>query len=572
MIAKLSQPEATASAPPVGVLDLLRVLQTYAGAPNGLGNCFLRRLGEFLGAQSMVLVQYLDGTGGQAHRIADVQPETSWPLGCSPAFEKAVTVGRGLQVTSRFPAGGQAGPFPANLDGLGVQSAIITPLRLGNERVGCLFALDLPDSHRGHDPVQALEFLAPVLALVLRHATFVEALEWEIQARTRSLKIAEEELHLATQLRNQLAQAQKMDSLGSLAGGVAHDMNNVLGAILALASVNLKIQPEESRTYQSFATIAEAAMRGGKMVKSLLAFARENPAEEAELDLNALLRSHVEFLEHTTLAKVRLVLELAPDLQPIRGDGGALTSAFMNLSVNAVDAMPEAGTFTLRTRNLNADWVEVAVEDTGCGMTPEVLERALDPFFTTKEVGKGTGLGLAMVYSTVKAHHGHLEIQSEAGKGTRVVLRFPACQAKEKPLDLRVEPGPEACPRALRVLLVDDDELIQVSLEMLLGVLGHAVTIASCGEEALGALQAGLNPQVVILDMNMPGLGGAGTLPRLRALRPDLPVLLSTGRADQTALDLIEHYPRVTLLSKPFSMEQLKNHLEALRLGTAFTA
>ncbi|GLH74989.1 hypothetical protein GETHLI_34910 [Geothrix limicola] len=360
-----------------------------------------------------------------------------------------------------------------------------------------------------------------------------------------------------------LHQAQKMESLGSLAGGIAHDMNNVLGAILGLASANLESQPPGSPAHQAFQTISKAALRGGKVVRGLLDFARQSPAEERELDLNALLSEEVGLLEHTTLSKVSLALDLGADLRPVRGDANALSHAFMNLCINAVDAMPEKGTLTLRTRNLDRDRVEVTVEDTGCGMSKEVLNKAMDLFFTTKEHGKGTGLGLSMVYSTVKTHHGEMEIQSEPGRGTCVKMRFPACAAPTQAEELPPGARPEAPKEGHRVLLVDDDDLFLGSVRCLLEAMGHAVTTASSGEEALEKLEGDLPLDAIILDMNMPGLGGLGTLPRLRVLRPTLPVLLATGRADQDVLDLIAAHPLVTLLPKPFSMADLRKYFES---------
>jgi len=184
----------------------------------------------------------------------------------------------------------------------------------------------------------------------------------------------------------------------------------------------------------------------------------------------------------------------------------------------------------------------------------------VDPFFTTKPVGKGTGLGLSMVYSTVKAHRGQLDIQSEPGRGTRVRVRFPACRQALRPAQAAAAPRASG-PAGLKVLLVDDDELIQSTIQSILEILGHQATVAASGEEALRELEAGLAPDVVILDMNMPGLGGAGTLPLLRALRPEVPVLLATGRVDQAALDLVRQYPKVALLSKPFTMGELQEQL-----------
>ena len=365
-------------------------------------------------------------------------------------------------------------------------------------------------------------------------------------------------------LQSQLQQVQKMESLGNLAGGVAHDMNNVLGAILGLATAQLDTHRPGSPTYQVFETIIKAAERGGKMVKSLLSFSRKTAAEEKPLDLNQLLQEEVALLERTTLAKVQIQMDLATGLRPMRGDESALTHALMNLCVNAVDAMPDGGALILRTRNVDPAWIEVQVEDTGAGMSPEVLARAMDPFFTTKEVGKGTGLGLSMVYSTVKAHGGRIELQSEIGKGTCVTAVFPACTPESPEGGSPAEDGGGTTAEGLLVLVIDDDDLIQASVGTVLKALGFRTLAAFSGEEGLAQVEAGERPDVVILDMNMPGMGGVGTLPRLRALLPSLPVLLATGRVDQTALDLMKSDSNTVLLSKPFTLTEVKAKLKAI--------
>lgn len=379
----------------------------------------------------------------------------------------------------------------------------------------------------------------------------------DITAQKQAL---EERLHLQAQLQ----QSQKMESLGSLAGGVAHDMNNVLGAILGLASANLTTHPAGSPTHRAFETITKAANRGAQMVQRLLAFARQSPSEAVALDVNAILREETHLLERTTLAQVDLRLDLAPDLKPIVGDPSALAHAFMNLCVNAVDAMPTGGTLTLRTRNVDPDRIEVEVEDTGSGMPSEVLTRALDPFFTTKPQGKGTGLGLSMAYTTVTAHQGTLDIQSEPNVGTRIRLRFPASGSGPVPGDSKQVPTLETAPKGLRVLLVDDDELIQQTVLHLLEALGHDPRLAPSGEAALRLLEGGYRPEVIILDMNMPGLGGRGTLPRVREHCPEVPVILATGRADQLDPEFLQSDPHLTLLPKPFSMSALGAHLARL--------
>ena len=357
-------------------------------------------------------------------------------------------------------------------------------------------------------------------------------------------------------------QSQKMESLGVLAGGVAHDMNNVLAAILAMASSQLVTADGDNPRQRVFKIIEEAALRGGSMVKKLLNFARQNPQEIKVMQINTVLQETVSLLERTTLSRIKLRMELDEQLRAIEGDPGDLAHAVMNLCVNATDAMPDGGTLTLRTRNVGQDRVALEVADTGSGMPKAVLDRALDPFFTTKPTGKGTGLGLAMVFSMVQAHGGQMDIQSEPGAGTVVRLVFPATRGSEAEA-VAHHPG-EASPRtSLNLLLVDDDELIQEASRHLVNALGHTLTLASSGERALEMIQGGLSPDAVILDLNMPGLGGRGTLPLLRAGLPGVPILLATGRADQDAIDLVSANPGVTLLAKPFGLQDLQNHLDA---------
>jgi PAS domain S-box-containing protein len=366
------------------------------------------------------------------------------------------------------------------------------------------------------------------------------------------------------QLEQQVARTQKMESLGSLAGGVAHDMNNVLGAIMGLASVHQEQSPVDSRLHKSMATILKACTRGRTLVKGLLGFARQGLEEIRVLDLNEVIREEVALLERTIPATVRVEADLHRGLRLIHGDPAALSHVLMNLCLNAVDAMPQGGTLTLRTANEGSGLVTLEVADTGCGMTPDVLEKAMDPFFTTKSQGKGTGLGLAIVYGAVKAHHAQLKITSEPGTGTRITMHFPA--TTEMPASGLGSVHRVPVGHALSILVVDDDELIQDSLGELLRGMGHQPTMARSGEEALRLLDEGGAVDLVLLDLNMPGLGGAGTLPQLRAAHPDLPVLLSTGRADQLAMDLVARTAKTLLLPKPFSAEEIAAHIRQLGL------
>ncbi len=374
-------------------------------------------------------------------------------------------------------------------------------------------------------------------------------------------KRIEEERRL---LEQQIARTQKMESLGSLAGGVAHDMNNVLGAIMGLASIHQEQAAEDSHLHKSMATILKACTRGRTLVKGLLGFARQGLEEVRVLDLNDVIREEVALLERTIPPSVRIETDLHPSLRRIHGDPAALSHVLMNVCVNALDAMPEGGSLSIRTRNEEGDRVSLEVVDTGCGMAQDVLEKALDPFFTTKGQGKGTGLGLSIVYGAMKAHHGQMELASTPGAGTRVVMRFPATTAEPGPDPSASRRFPEGHP--MKVLVVDDDELIQHSLVELLQSMGHRPTLAATGEKALHLLAQGLAVNVVFLDLNMPGLGGVGTLPRLRAAYPELPVLITTGRADQQAMDLVARTSKTMLLPKPFSSEEIASHFRQLGL------
>jgi len=368
-------------------------------------------------------------------------------------------------------------------------------------------------------------------------------------------------------LEAQLQQSQKLESLGSLAGGVAHDMNNVLGAILGLASTLREAANPYSTTAKNLDTIMNACMRGRGVVKSLLYFARKDLQEERPIDLNELVREMSQLLSHTTLKRIQLRMDLAEGIGRLRGDPGALSHALMNLCVNAMDAMPGGGTLRILTQADEAGGLTLRVEDTGEGMAPEVLARAMDPFFTTKPLGKGTGLGLGMVYGTMLAHEGSFELRSELGRGTEAILRFPASRV--------ADPEPEAAAtsalalqagHSLRILLVDDDELILESAGPLLEAIGHTVTPAAAGASALRLLESGLEVDLVILDMNMPGLSGAETLPRLLNLRPGLPVVMATGYSDDEITPLLEGRPSVSSIRKPYSLKEIQMKIHSLNL------
>jgi len=368
-------------------------------------------------------------------------------------------------------------------------------------------------------------------------------------------KRAEEERR---RIQAELLRYQKLESIGSLASGVAHDMNNVLAAIMGVATVLRNRFEGDPSVAGNLDLLLNTAVRGRALVKGLTDFARDRLEDAAPLDLNQLLRQEAELISHTTFQRVELDLDLEEPLPMVMGEAVSLANVLMNLCVNAIDAMPEGGRLRFQSRALSGGAVEVVVEDTGEGMTPEVLAKALDPYFTTKPIGKGTGLGLSIVYGAMKAHGGSCKIESEPGRGTRVALHFPALAVPSPRLEA-VPEGPQASgARALGILLVDDEEMIRESAAALFRHAGHRVEVAAGGREGLDRLKDGLVVDLVVLDQNMPGMTGVETLQEIRISHPDLPVILSSGRVDRAVEGALSSYSRVWLLQKPFDFAELR--------------
>jgi two-component system cell cycle sensor histidine kinase/response regulator CckA len=376
----------------------------------------------------------------------------------------------------------------------------------------------------------------------------------------RDITEREESVKEQQRLEKELNHLQRLESLGRLASGVSHDMNNVLGAIMAVSSL-LKLRhkgdPELSADAEA---LLQAATRGRDLVKGLRDFSRKELDAATELDLNEMVQREAHLLERTTLKRISIVLALAPDLPAVFGEASTIGNALMNLCMNAVDAMPRGGTLTLSTLDLGHGFVELAVQDDGEGMTPEVLNRAMEPFFTTKPSGKGTGLGLSQVFGAVRMHGGTLDIRSEPRKGTQVRMTLPALES------LRPEPGetvPDATSssRSLRILFVDDEEMVRNTVMRLFRFLGHDTQASSSGLDALRRVEGGLEIDLVVLDLSMPGMDGEETLSRLRILRPALPVLIATGFADDRIPSILKRFPDVRLLKKPYEIHDVEQVL-----------
>jgi len=370
------------------------------------------------------------------------------------------------------------------------------------------------------------------------------------------------------QLKSQLLQAQKMESIGTLAGGIAHDFNNVLMAILGnIELIERKVHSDE-KLLQYASTIKQAAQRGSDLTKRLLAFARLQTYQMKPLIVNDVLKETIEILEHTFQKSVEIETNLDDEILFINGDAGQLQQVFMNICVNARDAMPRGGKLTIKTRNVKidntvvekppelpqGDYVEVIISDTGVGMDERIRQRVFEPFFTTKERGKGTGLGLAVAYGIVQSHKGFVNVESTLGIGTTFKIYLPAYkfQLQEKILTVKEEPikGTET------ILVVDDEEMILELNKGILMNLGYRVLTASDGEEAIEIYRRQKEEiALVILDMAMPKMDGQETFKQLKALNPDVKALIASGLAEHGRR--MEKGGVTGFLQKPYGITEL---------------
>jgi PAS domain S-box-containing protein len=395
-------------------------------------------------------------------------------------------------------------------------------------------------------------------------AELTATLEQRVEQRTADLL---KEVAAREKAQEQLRQAQKMETIGQLTGGVAHDFNNLLMAVMGNLDLLRKRLPDDPRLHRLVDGALQGAERGASLTQRLLAFARQQDLRAVPVDLSALVQGMGNLLERSLGPRVALRLDLPEGLPPARIDANQLELAILNLAINARDAMPDGGSIEIRVAKHQVQndavlkpgtYLKLSVIDTGAGMTPDILKRAIEPFFSSKPLGKGTGLGLSMVHGLVVQLGGTLELSSAIGKGTTATMVLPI--ATSAPEAETPAAAPQQIKRSAIILFVDDDPLIAMSTTEMLEDLGHRVIGASSALHALDILKSEQPIDLMVTDHVMPGMTGIELAAATRQVRPSLPILLATGYAELpegTQLDL----PR---LAKPYHQDQLRDQLDQL--------
>lgn len=360
-------------------------------------------------------------------------------------------------------------------------------------------------------------------------------------------------------------QAQKMEAVGRLAGGMAHDFNNLMNVVIGHAEMLLGRHHNDEYTRRGLENILKAGESASALTRQLLAFSRKQIMEPRILDLNIVIGNMALMLRRIIGEDIELVSLPADGLWLVKADMMMMEQVIMNLAVNARDAMPAGGRLIIETKNVELDdyyvkthhgarpgrYVMLSVSDTGIGMTPEVKARIFEPFFTTKEPGKGTGLGLSTVFGIVKQHGGYVMTYSEPGMGTTFKIYIPVAEVEPQADDMTSQSIPRGTEK---ILLVEDDEGVRTMAAMMLEELGYEVIACSSGDEALRLLRSGVeDPDLLLTDVVMPGMSGRQLAENALELKPDMKVLFMSGYSDNAIAGMGVIGPGARFIQKPFA-------------------
>jgi signal transduction histidine kinase len=414
-----------------------------------------------------------------------------------------------------------------------------------------------------------------VRALLDAQTRAAQHLEAQVALRTAELEKANQALRVEIEERarieESLRQAQKIEAIGQLTGGVAHDFNNLLMVISGgLEMLDRPIDP--ARRKRLMDGMRHAAQRGAGLTRQLLAFSRRQELKPEPINLARQIGGMQELLDRSLRGDVHVDFDFPEDLWAVEVDPGELELVVLNLTVNARDAMPNGGTILVRAQNAvneqGSEFVRLSVIDTGIGMSPEVKARVFEPFYTTKEIGKGSGLGLAQVHGFAQQSGGSIRIESEVGRGTIIEIFLPRSRKAPSPqnhhlIDLHVDRRGQAT--AGSVLVVEDDDEVAALVAEMLDQLGYSVTRVASAAAALGALANARSVDVLFSDIMMPGgMNGVELAREVRARKPDLPILLTSGYAE--AAHRAAEAEGVRILPKPYRVDELAAALAQARM------
>jgi signal transduction histidine kinase len=366
-----------------------------------------------------------------------------------------------------------------------------------------------------------------------------------------------------TQLMDQVIRAQKMESVGTLAAGVAHDFNNILGIIIPNAQLIQLRTPLDPAISKHADVIIAASRRANKLTRQLLSLARRDPVRVRAINLNESIRTTCGLFENSLGKQISVHLAFESDPIYIRADDSQLEQILLNLAMNARDAMPNGGSLTFQTRR-EGNQISLRIADTGTGMRKDILPNIFDPFFTTKDKSRGTGLGLSVVYSLVKQIGGSIAVDSEIGCGTEFVLHFPACAETAESPRLQL-PDPSAGNE--RILIVEDEPEMRDLLATVLDRMGYDVVCAKDGMEALN--QVSSEYQLVIMDMTMPVMDGLTAVHAIRQKLPDMKILIASGDTSAEAFPTLRRMNVQGFVQKPFELQKLAHLIRDVLDGVA---
>ena len=393
----------------------------------------------------------------------------------------------------------------------------------------------------------------------------------------------------SARLEEQLRRAQKVESLGQLAGGVAHDFNNILQVIKANLSFLGETAWLKAEEREYIGQIDSAANRAGDLTRQLLALGRRQSLQMTVRDPAEVVRDVLKLVRRVIGENIEVGFAAENDLDWVHGDHGQLEQVLINLCVNARDAMPDGGSLALRLVNTDISveqaqswawarqgrYVRLEVSDTGVGMAPETLAHVFEPFFTTKPEGTGTGLGLSVVQSIIHQHDGFINVFSQKGRGTTFQVHLPGQPRPEvvAPALGAVRGAISSAPKGETVLLVEDEAAVRQSAQTLLSHHGYRVLVAADGLEAVAIGAAhGAEIRVAILDVMMPRLGGVEAARQLRLMRPGLPIVLCTGHAGNVTIPELERDPGWRLITKPYATDEFLRVVRMAIHGTSIAA